>query len=64
MKGFAKIIELEKHDVVIMRESDDENQEHITMTTRLKGVIVTSYYNDACDRLDVLESKVISGLTH
>lgn len=29
MKGFTRIIELENHDVVIMKMSDDENGDHI-----------------------------------
>jgi uncharacterized lipoprotein YehR (DUF1307 family) len=48
MKGFCKIIELEHYDVVVIRSSDDEHQEHITVQSRFEGasVVITYTYED------------------
>ena len=56
MKGFAKIIELEKHDVVVVRLSTDEDGEHFTMTATFEGMSVSAKHGYKDD-----EEKCIKG---
>ena len=39
MKKWCKIIETEKHDVLIQRMSTDEDGEHLTISVKLEGVL-------------------------
>lgn len=44
MKGFAKIIELEKHDVLVYIDSNDDDLEHFIMTARFDDFSINAVH--------------------